>query len=104
MEAGMKEDIKKRHGYTKTKELFTFDNGLDERQYAFLVVARPLLAVLTALDNSGGENEDEGPDPNAIEDLLEDAVVLLGNANFRLNDWRQKRFSEFLTEGGKRTL
>ena len=28
MEAGMKEDIKKRHGYTKTKELFAFDDGL----------------------------------------------------------------------------
>ena len=37
-------------------------------------------------------------------DLLEDAHVLLGNANFRLNAWGQKRFSEFLTEVGKRTL
>ena len=27
MEAGMKEELKKRHGYTKTKELFTFDDG-----------------------------------------------------------------------------
>ena len=108
MEAGMKEELKKRHGYTKTKELFTFDDGLPnhraERQSAFLVVARPLLAALTALDSSGGEDEDEGPDPDAIKDLLEDALVLLGNANFRLNTWRQKRFSEFLTEVGKRTL
>ena len=36
--------------------------------------------------------------------LLEDALVLIGNANFGLNAWRQKRFSEFLTEVGKRTL
>ena len=31
MDAGMKEDIKRRHGYTKTKELFPFDDGLTER-------------------------------------------------------------------------
>ena len=41
---------------------------------------------------------------NAIKDLLEDALVLLDNANFSLNSWRQKRFAEFLTEVGKRTL
>ena len=99
----MKEELKKGHGYTKTKELFTFDDGLAERQSAFFLVARPLLAALTALDNSGGEDEDEGPDPYTIKDLLEDALVLLGNANFRLNAWRQKRFSEFLTEVGKST-
>ena len=104
MEAGMKEELKKRHGYIKTRDLFSFDDGLAERQSAFLVVARPLLAALTALDNSEGEDDDEGPDPDAIKDLLEDALVLLGNANFRLNAWRQKRFSEFLTEVGKRTL
>ena len=104
MEAGMKEELKKRHGYTKTKDLFTFDDDLAERQSAFFLVARPLLAALTALDNSGGEDEDEGPDPYTIKDLLEDALVLLGNANFRLNAWRQKRFSEFLTEVGKRAL
>ena len=100
----MKEELKKRHGYTKTKELFAFDDSLAERQSALLVVARPLSAALTALDNSGGEDEDEGPDPDAIKDLLEDALVFLGNAKFRLNAWRQKRFFEFLTEVGKRTL
>ena len=104
MEAGMKEELKKRHGYTKTKELFTFDDGLAERQSVFLVIARPSLAALMALDSSGGEDEDEGPGPDVIKDLLEDALVLLGNANFRLNDWRQKRFSEFLTDVSKRTL
>ena len=104
MEAGMKGELKRgMHGYTKTKELFPFDDGLAERQSAFLIMARPLLAALTALDSSGGEDEDEGPDPDAIKDLLEDALVLLGNTNFRLNVWRQKCFSEFFTEVGKRT-
>jgi len=59
---------------------------------------------LSALDSVGGENGAEAVDPNEIKDLLEDALVLLGNANFRLNAWRQKWFSEFLTEVGKRTL
>ena len=63
----MKEELKKRHDYTKTNELFTFDDGSAERQSAFLVVARPLLAALTALDSSGGEeDEDEGPDPMSL--------------------------------------
>ena len=67
-------------------------------------MAHPLLAALTGLENSGGEDEHEGPDPDAIKDLLEDALVFLGNANFGFNAWRQKRFSEFLTEGGKHIL
>ena len=50
MDAGIKEELKERHGYTKTKELFAFDDGLAECQSAFLVVARPLLAALTALE------------------------------------------------------
>jgi len=37
-------------------------------------------------------------------DFLEDALVLLSNANFRLNAWRPKRFSKFFTEAGKHTL
>ena len=36
--------------------------------------------------------------------MLEDALVLLGNANARLNVWRQRRFSDYLTDLGKRTL
>ena len=103
-EAGMKKDIKKRHGYTKTKELFAVDDGLAERQAAFIIVARPILAALSALDSVGGEDDAEAVDLDEIKDLLEDALVLLGNANFRQNAWRQKRFSEFLTEVGKRTL
>ena len=67
-------------------------------------MSRPLLAALTAIDNSGEEDEDEGPDQDAIKDLLQDALVLLENANFRLNAWRQKRFSEIFAEVGKRTL
>ena len=45
-----------------------------------------------------------GPDPDEIKCLLEDALVLLGNANVRLNQWRQKQFSEYLTEVGRCTL
>ena len=29
--------------------------------------------------------------------MLEDALVLLGNANAQLNVWRQRRFSDYLT-------
>ena len=74
----MKEDIKKRHRYTKTKELFAFDDGLAERQAAFIVVARPILAALSALNSVGGEDDAETVDPEEIKDLLEDALVLLG--------------------------
>ena len=41
---------------------------------------------------------DESPEHDVIKDLLEDALVLLGNVKFRLNPWRQKRFSEFVPE------
>ena len=53
-----------------------------------------------------GEEEDEtgAPDPDVIKGMLEDALVFLGNATVRLNSWRQHRFSEYLTEVGKRTL
>ena len=70
MEAGMKEDIKKRHGYTKTKEFFAFDDGLAERHAAFIVVARPILAALSVLDSVGGEDDAEAVDPDEIKDLL----------------------------------
>ena len=36
--------------------------------------------------------------------MLEDALVLLGNTNARLNVWRLRRFSEYLTDLGGRTL
>jgi hypothetical protein len=71
MEAGMKEDIKKRYGYTKTKELFAFDDGLSERQTAFLYVARPILSALVALDDAGEDDEDKASDPEAIKDMLD---------------------------------
>lgn len=54
IEAGMKGELKT--DMVTTKEFFTFNNGLAIRQSAFLVVACPLLAALTALDNSGGEH------------------------------------------------
>lgn len=102
LEAGMKEALRKHHGHLKTKDVLAFDEGLAEQQAPFVMVARPLLAALTALDGPGEEGE--GPDPDSIKDYLEDALVMLGNAHVRLNNWRQRRFSEFLTDIGKRTL
>ena len=105
METGMKEDIKKKHGYLKTKEVFSFDDGLAERQAPLLTAVRPIIAALEALEISlDEEGESPGPDPDDIKVMLEDSLALLGNAVFRLNAWRQKRFSEFLTDLGKRTL
>lgn len=102
LEASMKEALRKQHGNLKTKDILSFDEGLAEQQAPFVMVARPLLAALTALDAPGEEGE--GPDPDTIKDYLEDALVLLGNAHVRLNNWRQRRFNEFLTDLGKRTL
>ena len=103
METGMKEDIKKKHGYYKTKESFSFDEGLADRQAPILM--RPIVAALEALDfNPEEDDEESGPEPDDIKVMLEDALALLGNAIFRLNAWRQRRFSEYLTDLGKRTL
>ena len=64
------------------------------------MVTHPLLAALMALDFP----DDEGPDPDSIKDYLEDALVMLGKTHVRLNNWRQRRFSDFLTDIGKRTV
>ena len=101
LRAGMKEALRNRHGHNRTKDVLTFDDGFSERQAPFVMVARPLLAALMALDAAG--EEDEGPDPDTIKDLLEDALVMLGNAHVQLNTWRQRRFSEHLSDLGKRT-
>lgn len=61
---------------TPNLELFDFDDGLSEQQSTFLVVTRPILSALTALDDTGNGDEDQGPDSDAIKDLLEDALVL----------------------------
>ena len=87
------------------RRYFPFDDGLAEKQAVFLLTAHPILAALTALDGTGEEvNEDEAPDPHVIQGMLEDALVLLGNANAHLNSLRQRQFAEFLTPIGKRTL
>ena len=104
MEAGMKEEIRKSHGHRKTKEVFSFDDGLAEQQGPFLTVARPILATLMNLDTPPNDEGEGGPDPEVVREMLEDALVLLGNANARLNVWRQRRFSDYLTDLGKRTL
>ena len=92
METEMKEDIKKKHGHHKTKDSFAFDDGLAERQAPILTAVRPIVAALEALEFNPDE-EDSGPEPDDIKVMLEDALALLGNAVFRLNAWRQRRFS-----------
>ena len=68
MEAGMKEDIQRKHGYNKTKEVFTFDEGLADKQATFLLTARPILAARTALHGTGEdpnrEADPQGGDPH----------------------------------------
>lgn len=87
--------------------MFLSDEGLVERQTTILAVARPIAEALDRLDEPPNPDEGEessGPDPDEIRSYLEDALVLLGNANIRLNAWRQKRFAEYLTDVGKRIL
>jgi hypothetical protein len=82
MQTGMKEDIKRVHGLSRTKDLFTFDEGLADKQAPFISVVRPLVSALQALEPTevdvGG---DELSDPDHIKALIEDAIVLLGNAH-----------------------
>ncbi|XP_022806778.1 uncharacterized protein LOC111343852 [Stylophora pistillata] len=107
MQSGMKEDAKRVHGLSRTKDLFTFDEGLAAKQAPFMSV-RPLVSALQALEPTGEVNVDEdepsSPDPDHIKALIEDAIVLLGNAHCCLNSWRQQRFAEYLTDVGKHTL
>ena len=84
MQTGMKEDIKRVHGLSRTKDLFTFDEGLADKQAPFISVVRPLVSALQALEPTevdlDGE-EPSGPDPDHVKALIEDAIVLLGNAH-----------------------
>ena len=83
------------------------DDGLVERQRPILAVARSIAAALDRLDAPPNPEEGEetsDPDPDEMKSYLEDALLLLGNANIRLNGWRQKRFAEYLTDVGKRIL
>lgn len=50
------------------------------------------------------ENGEGGPDHDVIREMLEYTLVMLDNANARPHVWGQRRFSEFLTDLGKRTL
>lgn len=104
MEAGMKQEIRKFHGHRKTKEVFSFDDGSAEQQGPFLTVARPILAAFMNLDSFPNDEGEGGQDPEVVQEMLEDALVLLGNGNVRLNVWRQRRFSDYLTDLGRRTL
>ena len=91
-------------GILKPKRFFSFDDGLAEQQGPFLTVARPILAALMNLDSPSNDEGEGGPDPQVVREMLEDALVLLGNANARLNVWRQRRFSDYLTDLGRRTF
>lgn len=99
MQSGLKEGIKCVHGVPRTKDLFTFDEGLADKQAPFITVVRPLVSALQLLEQSGDADEDgvepSGPDPDHIKALIEDAIVLLGNARCRLNSWRQNFFRIF---------
>ena len=75
MEAGMKEDLRHRHYYQKTKEVLAFDEGLSEKQAHYICVARPILSALSALDAISEDVESDGPDPDTIKAMLEDALV-----------------------------
>lgn len=85
----MKDEIKKSYPHRKTKEVFTFDDGLAKQQGPFLTVARPILAALMLLKSPHNEDGEEGggggPDPDTVREVLEDALVMLGNANARSN-------------------
>ncbi|CAB4019461.1 Hypothetical predicted protein [Paramuricea clavata] len=90
MQTEMKEKIKRVHGLSQTKDLFTFDEGLADKQAPFISVVRPLVSALQALEPTEVDvdgDEPSGPDPDH-------AIVLLGNAHCRLNIWRQKRLAE----------
>ena len=78
---GGDQEIRKSHGHRKTKEVFSFDDGLAEQQGPLLTVARPILAMLMNLDSPPNDEGEGGPDPEVVREVLEDALVLLGNAN-----------------------
>ena len=81
MKAGMKEEIRKVHGYQKTKDIFAFDEGRAEQQGPFITVASPTLSALMLLDSPPDEDREGGPDPDVIQEMLEDALVMLDNVN-----------------------
>ena len=53
MQTGMKEDIKRVHGLSRTKDLFTFDEGLADKQAPFISVVQPLVTALQELEQTG---------------------------------------------------
>ena len=81
---------------------------LKQRIYLPLICCSTTSMCFTVTRDGWGVNDDceeiQGPDPDHIKALIEDAIVHLGNAHYRLNSWRQRRFAELLTDVGKRTL
>lgn len=66
------------------------------RLHLLLSLAPSWLSLYAVLDDPGEKGE--GPDPDTIQDYLEDALVSLGKAHVRPNNWRHRRFTEFLNE------
>ena len=54
MKTGIKDDIKRVHGFTKTKDVFTFDDALADKQALFISAVRPLVCGLQSLEMVGG--------------------------------------------------
>ena len=107
METGTEEYLLQKFGNHKTKELSALDEGLAERETPFLAVAHPIAAAFESLDTPYILDEDareSGSDSDEIKSFLEEALILLENANIRLNQCRQNRFSELLAiKAGKLT-
>ena len=89
----MKEDLKKGMITLKqTNSLLLMMAWLNVNLLSLLLLAPLILA-----------GERMGMKVMTLMPLRTYAVVLLRHANFMLNVWRQKHFSEFPTEVGKRT-
>lgn len=58
MDVGMKEDMKMKHGYMKTNDIFAFDEGLAGNLGSHFTAVRPIMAALEVLEMSPEEYED----------------------------------------------
>ena len=84
METGMKDDIKEKHGYRKTKDIFAFDEGLVKCNppYSQLSDLSWLLWRHLTCPQKAGDEDVFGSELEDIKIMLEDALALLGNAVF----------------------
>ena len=54
MQTGMKDDIKRVHGFTKTKDVFTFDDGLADKQAPLHICCSTTSMCFTVTRDSWG--------------------------------------------------